>query len=273
MAHAVDGADEVSVGDGVGGLLQLPQVFRQTRDGGGGVEDNFGAVQAQDASALGEVTVVADVDAHFGVARLKDGVAGVAGREVKLFPKARMGMRDVVLAVLAQVAAVGVEDGGGVVVHAGHSFFVDGKDNHHAVLFGEFLRPADRGAVGDALGLRIPTDVLFGAKVGPEEDLLQAENLYPLAGGLSNQALVLADHLPLDFFERVLFRREFTPRLNQTTTDRSCHCDVPPEAGSPVPTRRGKSAFQWAGSINTLRHLTRNAVSLQIVTPTGSGSV
>src|ERR1043165_3982278 len=60
---AVDGADKVLVGDGVGRLLELPEVFAEAGDGGAGVEDDLGAVQAQLAGALGEVAVVANVDA------------------------------------------------------------------------------------------------------------------------------------------------------------------------------------------------------------------
>ena len=60
---AVDGADEVAVGHGVGRLLELPQVLGEAGDGGRGVEDDLGAVQAQAARAFGEVAVVADVDA------------------------------------------------------------------------------------------------------------------------------------------------------------------------------------------------------------------
>src|SRR5688572_6622988 len=60
VADAVDGADEVAVGDGVRGLFELPEVFREARDRGRGVEDYLGAVQTQSARALGEVAVVAD---------------------------------------------------------------------------------------------------------------------------------------------------------------------------------------------------------------------
>src|SRR5436190_547366 len=63
-----------------------------------------------------EVAVITDVDADRGVAGLEDGVAEVAGLEEELFPEAGR-VRDVVLAVLAEVAAVGVDHGGGVVVH------------------------------------------------------------------------------------------------------------------------------------------------------------
>src|SRR5256884_6391606 len=42
--------------------------------------------------------------------RSEYGVAGVSRREVKLFPKTRVTVGDVVLAVFAEIAAVGVDD-------------------------------------------------------------------------------------------------------------------------------------------------------------------
>src|SRR6266849_10242694 len=115
-ADAIDGGDEISVGDGVGGLLELPKIFGEAGDGGGRVIDDFRAVEAEDARAFREVAVVADVHADAGVASLEYGVAGVSGREVKLFPKAGVTVRNVVLAIFAEVAAVGVDHGGGVEV-------------------------------------------------------------------------------------------------------------------------------------------------------------
>ena len=116
---AVDGADEVAVRDRVRRLLELPQVLRQPRDRRRRVEHDLRAVQPELARALGEVAVVADVDADLRVARLEDRIAEVAGLEVVLLPEAGRDLRDVVLPVLAEVGAVGVDDRGGVVVHAG----------------------------------------------------------------------------------------------------------------------------------------------------------
>src|SRR5260370_18326305 len=57
-ANAVDGSDEISVGDGVGGLLQFPEILGEAGDSGGWVVDNFRAVESDDARAFGEVAVV-----------------------------------------------------------------------------------------------------------------------------------------------------------------------------------------------------------------------
>src|SRR6185503_11824240 len=48
-ADPVDRADEVAVGDGVGRLLELPQVLGQAGHGGRRVEDDLGAVEPQQA--------------------------------------------------------------------------------------------------------------------------------------------------------------------------------------------------------------------------------
>src|SRR3989442_14734326 len=105
---AGDGRTEIAVGDGVGGLLELPKIFGEPGNGGGGIEDNFGAVEGENARAFGELAIVTDVHGDAAEARLEDGIAGVARCEIELFPEARMDVRDVVLAVFAEVAAVGV---------------------------------------------------------------------------------------------------------------------------------------------------------------------
>src|SRR5258706_146198 len=77
VADAIDGADEVAVGDGVGRLLQLPEVLREAGYGGRGIHDDFRACQSQLSRSLGEVPVVADVDADLGVGGLEDWIAEV----------------------------------------------------------------------------------------------------------------------------------------------------------------------------------------------------
>ncbi len=54
VADAVDGADEITVGGGVGRLLQLPEIFAQARYGGARIEDDLGAVQTEGAGASGK---------------------------------------------------------------------------------------------------------------------------------------------------------------------------------------------------------------------------
>src|SRR5262249_47259261 len=105
-ADAVDRADPVAVGDGVRGLLELPEVLREPGDRRARIQDELGAVQAEEPRPLGEVTVVADVDADRAPGRLEDGVTHVPGLEVELLPEARRAVGNVLLAVLAEVLPV-----------------------------------------------------------------------------------------------------------------------------------------------------------------------
>ena len=101
-ADSVDRAHEVAVGQRVGDLLDAPQVLAQAARRGRRDEDELGAVQAQRPRALGEVAVVADVDADLADGGVEHRVAGVARAEVVLLPEA-LDVRDVRLAVLAEV--------------------------------------------------------------------------------------------------------------------------------------------------------------------------
>src|SRR5215831_13850608 len=135
-ADPVDGADVVLVGDRGAGLLQPPQVLRQAAAGRRRVEDDLGAGRPECPPALGEVPLVADVDTDPAHGRVEHGIAEVAGTEVELLPEA-LYLRDVVLAVLAQERAVGVDDRGRVVVDALLLPLVHGHDEHHVVLAGD----------------------------------------------------------------------------------------------------------------------------------------
>src|SRR5579859_5173785 len=177
-SNTIDGGDEILIGDGVGGLLELPQIFGESGNGRGGIVDNLCAVQSEAARAFGKVTVVTDVDADARVARRENRIARVAGREVELFPKAGVAVRDVVLAVFSEVAAVGVDDGGGIVIKPGHFDFVNGHDQDHLMLFGELLHARDGGATGDALGQFVPARLLLRAEIWTIKELLQTEDLH-----------------------------------------------------------------------------------------------
>src|SRR2546423_13529003 len=98
---------KVLVGARGGRLLELPRVGGQAAARGGRVEADRGAVEPERPPALGEVPVVADVHADLTDGRVEHRVAQIAGPEVELLPKA-LDLRDVRLAVLAQVCAVGV---------------------------------------------------------------------------------------------------------------------------------------------------------------------
>src|SRR5882762_7346225 len=246
-ADAIDSRDEISVSNRVRRLLEFPKIFGEAGDSSRRVVDDFRAVEAEDSRAFRKVAVVADVHADTGITSLEDRVAGVSRREVKLFPETRMAMRNVVLAVFAEIAAVGVDDRGGVEVDAGHLDLVDRDDEHHLMFFRELLHQRDRGAVRDALGQFIPASLLFGAEVGAVEKLLQAEDPHLFLCGIGDQALVLGDHFLFDFGERELFRRPLTLGLNQAAANDTGHATPPGKRRRRVyparecPTRHGRS--------------------------------
>jgi hypothetical protein len=99
-ADAVNGGDKIGIGDGMGGLLELPEIFRETGDGGGRIIDDLRAIEAEDARALRKMTVVTNVHTDAGIACVENRVAGVSRREVKLFPKTRVALRDVITAAV-----------------------------------------------------------------------------------------------------------------------------------------------------------------------------
>src|SRR6266851_7617762 len=164
-ANAIDGGNEIRVGYRVSRLLEFPEIFREAGNGGGRVVDNFRSIEAEDARAFGEVTVVTNIYANSGVASLEDGVAGVPWREIKLFPEARMAMGNMVFAVFAEVATIGIDDGGGVEVDAGHFDFVDRDNKNHLVFLSELLHGRDRGTARNPFGKFVPAGLLLGAKI------------------------------------------------------------------------------------------------------------
>ena len=98
------------------------------------------------------------------------------------------------LAVLAEIAPVGVDDGGGVVVVAGVFPLEQGYDDDHPGL----LRQLDHLRYGRTIGHRLGRGEMFVlllvAEVGGVEDLLEAQDLGALLGGLTREVDVLVDH-------------------------------------------------------------------------------
>ena len=59
-------------------------------------------------------------------------------------------MRNVRLAIFAEIFSVGVDDRGGVVVDAGLLFLVDRNNDHHAVLLRHVLHQLDCRPIGNS---------------------------------------------------------------------------------------------------------------------------
>src|SRR6185295_17458811 len=120
-------------------------------------------------------------------------ITEITGTEVKLLPEPWIHVWNVVLAIFAEILAVGVNDGGGVVVDAGQLFFIDRHDDNHAVLFGDFLHQPDSWTIRNSLHCFIPARLLFGAEVRRREDLLHADYLHALLRSLFDVGQVLLD--------------------------------------------------------------------------------
>ena len=103
------------------------------------------------------------------------------GPEVELLPEA-LHVRDVRLAVLAQVLAVGVDHRRRVVVDARglRVLLVHRDDEDHARLLGEVLHPLRGRAVRDQLGVAVVLGVLDLAEVRAVEQLLEEHHLRAL---------------------------------------------------------------------------------------------
>ncbi len=81
------------------------------------------------------------------------------------------------LAVLAEVGAVRVDHGGGVVEDAGLFLLVHRQHEDDAQFAGERLEAPDDGSLGDPLGVLVERRVLDLAEVGSVEQLLEAQDL------------------------------------------------------------------------------------------------
>src|SRR2546425_6667338 len=258
LPDAVDRPHPIAVRDRVRGLLDEPEMHRESPRRRGGDEDKLGAVQPEHARALGEMAVVADVDADLADGGLEDGVPEVAWPEVELLPEA-VHVRDVGLAVLAEVAAVRVDDRGGVVVDAGLVLLVHRHDEHHAVLARELLHELRGGTVRDLLRVAVVLAVLHLAEVRPVEELLKAHHLRPLLGRVGDVGGVLLDHGVLVARPRALDERrpnschlapslrgkgwrEASLRATRPSGVRGCMAGVPPYVA--LTARRARSTHE-----------------------------
>jgi len=103
-------------------------------------------------------------------------------------------VRDVVLAVLSQVGAVGVNHGSRVVEEASHLLLIHGEHHHHVEFSREFLETLGRWAVRNRLGIVVVLDVLHLAEVRAIEQLLKTDHLRTCVSGFSGVLLMKLDH-------------------------------------------------------------------------------
>src|SRR5256885_5452267 len=172
------------------------------------------------------MTVVADVDSDARVLGLEHRVSEIAGCKVKLLPESGMTVRNVMLAVFSEIAAVGIDDGGGVEINSRHLLFVNGDYDHHAMLLRDLLHEARGRSVRNALSQFVPARVLLRAKIRSVEELLQAENLRLFFRRLVDQLQVLVDHRLADLAEGAIGAKRVAG-LNQGAANIAGHGVLP----------------------------------------------
>ena len=225
FANPIDRADKIAIRHRMRGLLQLPEILRQSRYRRRRVEHDLRPVQAQNACPFGKMPVVTDVNANPGILRFKDRITQIARGKVELFPEARMAVRDVVLSVFSKIAAIGVDHRRSVEIQSRHLLFINRNYDHHAMFGRDFLHQLSCGTIRHALGKLIPTRVLFRAKVRTIKEFLQTQDLCPLFRRLINQLQMLVDHRLFDLRQRVL-GAEFVFGLDQAAADNPGHDDL-----------------------------------------------
>ena len=164
------------------------------------------------------MTVVTDVHADGGVARLEDGVAAVSWLEEELLKEAGIHLRNVLLAILTKVSAISVIDGSGVVEDAAHLALIHRNDHHHGMLLSSVGNQVGGGA-GDFFGSLVPARVLAGAEVWSVEDLLQAQNLHALLASVFDHGKVFVHHRLLNFLDGALLVVQRVAALDEAAAD------------------------------------------------------
>src|SRR5215475_11116379 len=98
------------------------------------------------------MAVVADVNPHARILRVKHRITKVARREIELLPKSGMAMRNVMLAVFAEIPSVCVDNSGRIEIHSRHVLLIDGSDDYHVVLRRNLPHQLDGGSIRYAFG-------------------------------------------------------------------------------------------------------------------------
>jgi len=191
-ADAIDGGDEDAVGDGVGALDGLPGIdllgavlgfFGGMPADGGGVEEDIGALEGGEAGAFGVPLIPADEDADAAKGGIEVAEAEVAGGEVELFEVEGV-VGDVHLAIEPGDFAIGIEDGGGVVIEAAGAFLEEAGDEDDAEFAGDGAEGGGGGA-GNGFGEVEEFGGLLTAEVLGAEEFLKTDDLRAAGGGFA----------------------------------------------------------------------------------------
>src|SRR5437773_4611779 len=178
--------------------------------------------------------VIANINTNTRKRRVERRITKVAGLEIELLPEAGVDVRNVVLAILAEIGPVSIDYGSGVVVDAGNLFFVDWDDDYHAVLLRRFLHQLDGRPVGNFFDGFVPAHLLLSAKVRRRKYFLHAQDLHALFGRVFDHRQMLFNVQALDLFNGRVSRPGVL-RLNQSAFNYSWHISSNPSLKSRVP--------------------------------------
>jgi hypothetical protein len=188
-ADAIDDSHIGAIGDGVGTLNGFPGIelgsaklrflVRMPADAGG-IKDNLRALERGDARTFGIPLVPTDLHADAGEFGVEVEKAEIAGSEIKFFVVERI-VGNVHLAIFAEVGAIGIENGAGVVVNAGGAAFENGNDERDFLFFSD-LREALGGGAGNGFGEIEEFGIFGAAKIFAGEKLVETDDLSATRG-------------------------------------------------------------------------------------------
>src|SRR5262245_21324347 len=147
----------------------------------GWVEQNLGPAQGGQTRCLGVPLVPADQNSDPTVAGLPGWKTKISRCEIKLLMVERI-VRNMHLAVLTEIASVGIEEGGGIVVDA-RSPALEQRNNYDQFQLSSHLAHKFRRGTGDFFGKSEVCMFLDLAEVRRLEKFLQANNLGALRRG------------------------------------------------------------------------------------------
>ena len=108
VTDAIDRADEISIRDSVRRLFESPEIFESPATVAEGLK-TISAPFAERSRTLGEVAVVTDVHADARERRIETRITKIAGTEIKLLPETGIDVRNVVLAILAEILPISID--------------------------------------------------------------------------------------------------------------------------------------------------------------------
>ena len=116
-------------------------------------------------------------------------------------------MRNVMLPVFPEILAVGIDDGGGVVVNALDVLFVNRNDDRHSVFPGDLAHELNRWSVRNFLDHAVPACCLLRTEVRAGKNFLHAQDLCAFSRSFIDQLQMFLDGVVFDFFQRLFHWR------------------------------------------------------------------